>query len=288
MSNVIPFENLNLSTMISSEALAKMDAMYDKAMASFGNSSVPTLTFGGRDFHVKFGGEKTTLDSRIIDAYIVAWRDVDHLTFYEKTFDESKSDEENGKGYSRDMTPNDPLTRDWRADDKYKSRSRKRRAVLILDGDTDNRLVIADFGELSIYGETNQKAGLYNFATLCRKFREARERHPQAYPFTVKVQLSFTASTQPVVQFSFMDQRNRDAQYRPAPQYIIERAIEAHTNNEIQPLLDLWINEDEPQGQAQQSSEPQPQPQPQPQPRKQLDPVYAGPQDESSDEMSEW
>ena len=82
MSNVIPFENLNLSTMISSEALAKMDAMYDKAMASFGNSSVPTLTFGGRDFHVKFGGEKTTLDSRIIDAYIVAWRDVDHLTFY--------------------------------------------------------------------------------------------------------------------------------------------------------------------------------------------------------------
>ena len=282
MSNVIPFENLNLSTMISSEALAKMDAMYDKAMASFGNSSVPTLTFGGRDFHVKFGGEKTTLDSRIIDAYIVAWRDVDHLTFYEKTFDESKSDEENGKGYSRDMTPNDPLTRDWRADDKYKSRSRKRRAVLILDGDTDNRLVIADFGELSIYGETNQKAGLYNFATLCRKFREARERHPQAYPFTVKVQLSFTASTQPVVQFSFMDQRNRDAQYRPAPQYIIERAIEAHTNNEIQPLLDLWINEDEPQGQAQQSSEPQPQP------RKQLDPVYAGPQDESSDEMSEW
>ena len=284
MSNVIPFENLNLSTMISSEALAKMDAMYDKAMASFGNSSVPTLTFGGRDFHVKFGGEKTTLDSRIIDAYIVAWRDVDHLTFYEKTFDESKSDEENGKGYSRDMTPNDPLTRDWRADDKYKSRSRKRRAVLILDGDTDNRLVIADFGELSIYGETNQKAGLYNFATLCRKFREARERHPQAYPFTVKVQLSFTASTQPVVQFSFMDQRNRDAQYRPAPQYIIERAIEAHTNNEIQPLLDLWINEDEPQGQAQQSSEPQPQPQP----RKQLDPVYAAPQDELSDEMSEW
>ena len=284
MSNVIPFENLNLSTMISSEALAKMDAMYDKAMASFGNSSVPTLTFGGRDFHVKFGGEKTTLDSRIIDAYIVAWRDVDHLTFYEKTFDESKSDEENGKGYSRDMTPNDPLTRDWRADGKYKSRSRKRRAVLILDDDTDNRLVIADFGELSIYGETNQKVGLYNFATLCRKFREARERHPQAYPFTVKVQLSFTDSTQPVVQFSFMDQRNRDAQYRPAPQYIIERAIEAHSNNEIQPLLDLWINEDEPQGQAQQSSEPQPQPQP----RKQLDPVYAGPQDESSDEMSEW
>lgn len=283
MSNVVPFENLNLSTMMSSDALAKMDAMYDKAMASFGNSSVPTLTFGGRDFHVRFGGEKTTLDSRIIDAYIVAWRDVDHLTFYKKTFDESKSDEENGKGYSRDMTPNDPLTRDWCADAKYKSRNRKRRAVLILDDDTDNRLVIADFGELSIYGETNQEAGLYNFANLCRKFREARERHPQAYPFTVKVQLSFTASPKPVVQFSFMDQRNRDVQYRPAPQYIIERVAEAQMNGEIQPLLDLWINDDEPQSSETTHQEPARQ-EPVRQAQQPSEPVH----DEPSDEMFEW
>lgn len=288
MSNVVPFENLNLSTMMSSDALAKMDAMYDKAMASFGNSSVPTLTFGGRDFHVRFGGEKTTLDSRIIDAYIVAWRDVDHLTFYEKTFDESKSDEENGKGYSRDMTPNDPLTRDWRADAKYKSRNRKRRAVLILDDDTDNRLVIADFGELSIYGETNREAGLYNFANLCRKFREARERHPQAYPFTVKVQLSFTASPKPVVQFSFMDQRNRDVQYRPAPQYIIERVAEAQMNGEIQPLLDLWINDDEPQSSETTHQEPARQEPARQEPVRQVQQPSEPVHDEPSDEMSEW
>ena len=113
--------------------------------------------------------------------------------------------------------------------------------MLLLDQDQDERLIVADLGELSVYAPRDLNMGLYSLSQLSAQFDAMRSNNPQAFPFRFKLQMSFTSDSVPVVQFSFIDQMNRNAgeQYRLAPERIVKRALQAWSNNEVQPLLEV-------------------------------------------------
>ena len=251
MSNALAtLQNFNLSTMMSGDAMTQMMGSFDQAQDSLGGTSATTMSFKGRSFYVKSGGDSVELPSRQIDVYLVAARATDHLSFYENEYGDGQEVDPNTT-FTRDFRTGDPKTSAWAANKpadeaRFKSRTRKRRVVLLLDGDQEQRLVIADLGELSVYAPRDTNLGLFNLSQLLKQFASMRKHNPQLMPFMLKLQMSFTPDSVPVVQFSFQDQLNRDPSnpFRVAPDHIIKRAIDAWNSGEVQELLDLWISKD--------------------------------------------
>lgn len=249
MSNALAtLQNFNLSTMMAGDALSQMMGSFDSAQNSLGGTSATTMSFKGRSFYVKSGGSSVELPTRNVDVYIVAMRDTDHLSFYETEYGDGQEVDPD-KTFTRDFRQGDLKTSDWLANKPaneahFKSRTRKRRVVLLLDNDQEQKLVIADLGELSVYAPRDTNLGLFNLSQLTKQFASMRKHNPQIMPFMFKLQMSFTSDSVPVVQFSFQDQLHRDPAnpFRVAPDHIINRAVEAWNKGEVQELLDLWID----------------------------------------------
>lgn len=251
MSNALAtLQNFNLSTMMGGDALAQMMGSFDSAQDSLGGTSAATMSFKGRSFYVKSGGASVELPSRQIDAYIVGMRDKDHVSFFETEYGDGQELEQS-QIFTRDMKPTDPKSKEWEqnkpaGEEHFKSRTRKRRVVLLLDGDQEQKLVVADLGELSVYGPRDTNMGLFNLVQLSKQFASMRKHNPQIMPFMFRLQMSFTSDSVPVVQFSFQDQLHKDPAnpFRVAPDHVIQRAVEAWNKGEAQELLDLWISKD--------------------------------------------
>lgn len=249
MSNALTsLQNFDLSTMMSSNAMAQMMGSFDQAQDSLAGTSATTMSFKGRSFYVRAGGDSVELPSRHVDVYVVAIRDTDHLSFYESEYGDGQEVDPNTT-FTRDFRTGDPKTSEWASkkpaeEARFKSRTRKRRVVLLLDGDQEQKLVVADLGELSVYAPRDTNLGLFSLTQLLKQFASMRKHNSQIMPFMFKLQMSFTPDSVPVVQFSFQDQLNRDPAnpFRQAPEHIVKRAIEAWNNGEVQELLDLWIN----------------------------------------------
>lgn len=249
MSNALAtLQNFNLSTMMSGDAMSQMMGAFDQAQDSLGGAAAATMSFKGRSFYVKSGGTTLELPTRQIDVYLVALRDKDHLSFYENEYGDGQ-EVDPATTFTRDFRTGDPKTSEWLANKpadeaRFKSRTRKRRAILLLDGDQEQKLVIADLGELSVYAPRDTNLGLFNVSQLVKQFASMRKHNPQIMPFMFKLQMSFTSDSVPVVQFSFQDQLHRDPAnpFRVAPDHVIQRAVEAWNKGEVQELLDLWIN----------------------------------------------
>ena len=248
MSNALAtLQNFNLSTMMGGDALAQMMGSFDSAQDSLGGTSAATMSFKGRSFYVKSGGAAVELPSRQIDVYIVGMRDKDHVSFFETEYGDGQELDQ-VQIFTRDMKPTDPKSKEWEVnkpagEEHFKSRTRKRRVVLLLDGDQEQRLVVADLGELSVYGPRDTNMGLFNLVQLSKQFASMRKHNPQIMPFMFRLQMSFTSDSVPVVQFSFQDQLHKDPAnpVRVAPDHVIQRAVEAWNKGEVQELLDLWI-----------------------------------------------
>ena len=251
MSNALAtLQNFNLSTMMGGDALAQMMGSFDSAQDSLGGTSAATMSFKGRSFYVKSGGASVELPSRQIDVYIVGMRDNDHVSFFGTEYGDGQELDQ-VQIFTRDMKPTDPKSKDWEAnkpagEEHYKSRTRKRRVVLLLDGDQEQKLVVADLGELSVYGPRDTNMGLFNLVQLSKQFSAMRKHNSHIMPFMFRLQMSFTSDSVPVVQFSFQDQLRKDPAnpFRVAPDHIINRAVEAWNKGEVQELLDLWISKD--------------------------------------------
>lgn len=251
MSNALAtLQNFNLSTMMGGDALAQMMGSFDSAQDSLGGTSAATMSFKGRSFYVKSGGAAVELPSRQIDVYIVGMRDKDHVSFFGTEYGDGQEIDPS-QVLTRDMKPTDPKSKEWEAnkpagEEHYKSRTRKRRVVLLLDGDQEQKLVVADLGELSVYGPRDTNMGLFNLVQLSKQFASMRKHNPQIMPFMFRLQMSFTSDSVPVVQFSFQDQLRKDPAnpFRVAPDHVVQRAVEAWNKGEVQELLDLWISKD--------------------------------------------
>lgn len=251
MSNALAtLQNFDLSTMMGGDALAQMMGSFDSAQDSLGGTSAATMSFKGRSFYVKSGGAAVELPSRQIDVYIVGMRDKDHVSFFGTEYGDGQEIDPS-QVLTRDMKPTDPKSKEWETnkpagEEHFKSRTRKRRVVLLLDGDQEQKLVVADLGELSVYGPRDTNMGLFNLVQLSKQFASMRKHNPQIMPFMFRLQMSFTSDSVPVVQFSFQDQLHKDPAnpFRVAPDHVVQRAVEAWNKGEVQELLDLWISKD--------------------------------------------
>lgn len=253
MSQLVPTANLGLvSTMLSESALRTMTEAFDSADNSLGGSNIGSLSFRGRSFYIKQNGNLMEVNpdgSRLTDIIIVGYADNDHVSFYEKSWEESNGEFEPESTFTRYMRPNDPKTNDWKTGNRveggkvYASRGRKRRAIVLLANDPSCTPYIADFGELSLYAPRDTNLQLFSFVQLVQQFKAMRAANAQLFPFMFLVQMSFTADTVPVVQFSFQNQLNKDPSnpYRLAGEAHIKKAIEMWNSGEVQRLLDMWI-----------------------------------------------
>ena len=66
------------------DVLAKVQAQLKQA-AGNQSSSLPRLSFGGKQFNVTLGGNTVPLDDRVLDVHIVAIDPQFHYAFYAKT-----------------------------------------------------------------------------------------------------------------------------------------------------------------------------------------------------------
>ena len=240
MSNALAtLQNFNLSTMMGGDALAQMMGSFDSAQDSLGGTSAATMSFKGRSFYVKSGGAAVELPSRQIDVYIVGMRDKDHVSFFGTEYGDGQEIDPS-QVLTRDMKPTDPKSKEWETnkpagEEHFKSRTRKRRVVLLIDGDQEQKLVVADLGELSVYGPRDTNMGLFNLVQLSKQFASMRKHNPQIMPFMFRLQMSFTSDSVPVVQFSFQDQLRKDPAnpFRVAPDHVVQRAVEAWNKGEV-------------------------------------------------------
>ena len=240
MSNaLLNTQNFNLTSLIPQSALAAMVGIADAADKSFGSGDVYTLGFRGREFSLRGNGTDVALPNKQVDFYLVAMRPNDHFVFYDTTYDESESSVQ-GNMLTRDVLASDP--KEFIPTGQWKSRSRKRRCVIMLANDTDKRLVIADFGAKSVYQPTEINAGLFNLSKLQQQIASIRNANPNIFSFMFTLQMSFTRDSVPVVQFSFMDQLTRAEPVRQAPPNVVSYIAEQFANGEVERLLNLWFD----------------------------------------------
>ena len=234
-------QNFNLASLIPQSALAAMTGIADAADKSFGSGDVYTLGFRGREFSLRGNGTEVALPNKQVDFYLVAMRPNDHFVFYDTSFDESESGVQ-GNMLTRDVLASDP--KEFIPTGQWKSRSRKRRCVIMLANDTDKRLVIADFGAKSVYQPTEINAGLFNLSKLQRQIASIRNANPNIFSFRFTLQMSFTRDSVPVVQFSFMDQLTRAEPVRQTPPNVVSYIAEQFANGEVERLLNLWFDDE--------------------------------------------
>lgn len=232
-------QNFNLASLIPQSALAAMSGIADAADKSFGGGDVYTLGFRGRDFSLRGNGTDVTLPNKQVDFYLVAMRPNDHFVFYDTSFDDAESGVQ-GTMLTRDVLASDP--KEFIPTGQWKSRSRKRRCVIMLANDTDKRLVIADFGAKSVYQPTEINAGLFNLSKLQQQIASIRKSNPSIFSFMFTLQMSFTRDSVPVVQFSFMDQLTRAEPVRQAPPDVVAYIAEQFANGEVERLLNMWFD----------------------------------------------
>ena len=242
MSNaLLNTQNFNLSSLIPQSALAAMAGIADAADKSLGSGDVYTLGFRGREFSLRGNGTDITLPNKQVDFYLVAMRPNDHFVFYDTSFDDSEAGVQ-GNMLTRDVLASDP--KEFIPTGQWKSRSRKRRCVIMLANDTDKRLVIADFGAKSVYQPTEINAGLFNLSKLQQQIASIRKANPNIFSFMFTLQMSFTRDSVPVVQFSFMDQLTRAEPVRQAPPEVVAYIAEQFQTGEVERLLNLWFDEE--------------------------------------------
>lgn len=236
-------QNFNLANLIPQSALASMAGIADAADQSFGGGDVYTLGFRGREFSLRGNGTDIPLPNKVVDFYLVAMRPNDHFVFYDTSFDDAENGVQ-GNMLTRDVLASDP--KEFVPNSQWKSRSRKRRCIIMLATDQDKRLVIADFGAKSIYQPTELSAGLFNLSKLQQQIATIRKSNPSIFGFMFTLQMSFTRDSVPVVQFSFMDQLTRSEPVRQAPPDVVAYIAEQYQSGEVERLLNMWFDQEQP------------------------------------------
>ena len=243
MSNALAtISGFDLTKLLPAAALANIAANFDQADESFAGGDLTTLSLKGREFGLKHGGSLTLLPERAVDIYLVGIRPVDHFVFYDSTYDENTGQsEEGGESLTRDVLPSDP--KDFVPFDGWLSRARKRRCILMLANDTEQRLVVADFGAKTLYQKADTNAGLFNLSQLMKQMAVFRQHNNAILPFMFKLQMSFTRDSVPVVQFSFMDQATRSEPVRSADPAALDAIAKHWESGEVERLLNVWFDD---------------------------------------------
>lgn len=236
MSNqLIITPNAMPALQLPTDVLAKVQAQLKQA-ADNQSSSLPRLSFGGKQFNLTFGGNTVPLDDRVLDVHIVAIDPKFHYAFYEKSYDESKNSEDKGRILVRYPLPTDDFT--FVPNAEFTQRAYKQRCVVMLANDPEHRLYIMDLGYNSIKKVGNPALGLLNLSQLITQFDFYNKQNPQLLPFMFTVQMSFTREVQPEIQFSLYDQKAQgNHQARFATPAAIEAMVQALTNGEVDNLM---------------------------------------------------
>lgn len=218
-----------------SDVLAKVQAQLSQAAANQ-TTSLPRLSFGGKEFNLTFGGNTVSLDDRVLDVHIVAIDPQFHYAFYEKSYDDSKNSEDKGRILVRYPLPTDDFA--FTPTAEFAQRAYKQRCVVMLANDPEHKLYIMDLGYNSIKKVGNPSMGLLNLSQLITQFDFFNKQNPQVLPFMFTVQMSFTREVQPEIQFSLYDQKAQgNFQARFATPAAIEAMIQALTNGEVDNLM---------------------------------------------------
>ena len=217
------------------DVLAKVQAQLKQA-ADNQSSSLPRLSFGGKQFNLTLGGNTVPLDDRVLDVHIVAIDPQFHYAFYEKSYDESKNSEDKGRILVRYPLPTDDFT--FTPTAEFTQRAYKQRCIVMLANDPEHRLYIMDLGYNSIKKVGNPSLGLLNLSQLITQFDFYNKQNPQLLPFMFTVQMSFTREVQPEIQFSLYDQKAQgNYQARFATPAAIDAMVQALSNGEVDNLM---------------------------------------------------
>ena len=283
MSQLIIAPNAMPTLQLPSDVLAKVQAQLSQAAANQ-TSSLPRLSFGGKQFTITVGGTAVPLDDRVLDVHIVAIDPNFHYAFYEKSYDESKNSEDKGRMLVRYALSTDEFT--FTPTAEFTQRAYKQRCIVMLANDPEHKLFIVDFGYNSIKKVGNPAIGLLNLSQLITQFGFYNKQNPQLLPFMFTVQMSFTREVQPEVQFSLYDQRQQgNNQARFATPAAIDAMVQALSNGEVDNLMKVEYDSAS-QGQQAQPQAVSPAPvqtpvapvvQPAPQPTQTVAPVQPAP-----------
>lgn len=215
--------------------LAKVQAQLSQAAANQ-LSSLPRLSFGGKQFNLTMGGTNVPLDDRILDVHFVAIDTQFHYAFYEKSYDESINSVDKGRILVRYPLPTDDFS--FTPTHEFAQRAYKHRCVVMLANDPEHRLYVVDFGYNSVKKVGNPSMGLLNLSDLITQFQFYQSSNPQLFPFRFTVQMSFTRQVQPEIQFSFHDQRQQgNYQARFATPATIDVIVAALESGEVDNLM---------------------------------------------------
>ena len=236
MSNqLIIAPNAMPALQLPADVLAKVQAQLSQAAANQ-TSSLPRLSFGGKQFNLTLGGNTVPLDDRVLDVHIVAIDPQFHYAFYEKSYDESKNSEDKGRILVRYPLPTDDFT--FTPTAEFTQRAYKQRCIVMLANDPEHRLYIMDLGYNSIKKVGNPSLGLLNLSQLITQFDFYNKQNPQLLPFMFTVQMSFTREVQPEIQFSLYDQKAQgNYQARFATPAAIDAMVQALSNGEVDNLM---------------------------------------------------
>lgn len=253
------------------DVLAKVQAQLKQA-ADNQSSSLPRLSFGGKQFNLTFGGNTVPLDDRVLDVHIVAIDPQFHYAFFEKSYDESKNSEDKGRILVRYPLPTDDFI--FTPTAEFTQRAYKQRCVVMLANDPEHRLYIMDLGYNSIKKVGNPSLGLLNLSQLITQFDFYNKQNPQLLPFMFTVQMSFTREVQPEIQFSLYDQKAQgNYQARFATPAAIDAMIQALSNGEVDNLMKVEYDSANVQGQQAQPQAVSPAQQQAPQPMQTVAPA---------------
>ena len=235
MSQLIIAPNAMPALQLPANVLAKVQAQLSQAAANQ-TSSLPRLSFGGKQFNITFGGNTVPLDDRVLDVHIVAIDPQFHYAFYEKSYDESKNSEDKGRILVRYPLPTDDFT--FTPTAEFTQRAYKQRCIVMLANDPEHKLYIMDSGYNSIKKVGNPALGLLNLSQLITQFDFYNKQNPQLLPFMFTVQMSFTREVQPEIQFSLYDQKAQgNYQARFATPAAIDAMVQALSNGEVDNLM---------------------------------------------------
>ena len=248
MSNqLIIAPNAMPALQLPTDVLAKVQAQLKQA-ADNQSSSLPRLSFGGKQFNLTLGGNTVPLDDRVLDVHIVAIDPQFHYAFFEKSYDESKNSEDKGRILVRYPLPTDDFT--FTPTAEFTQRAYKQRCIVMLANDPEHRLYIMDLGYNSIKKVGNQSLGLLNLSQLIIQFDFYNKKDPQLLPFMFTVQMSFTREVQPEIQFSLYDQKAQgNYQARFATPAAIDAMVQALSNGEVDNLMKVEYDSANVQGQ---------------------------------------
>lgn len=272
MSNqLIIAPNAMPALQLPADVLAKVQAQLKQA-ADNQSSSLPRLSFGGKQFNLTFGGNTVPLDDRVLDVHIVAIDPQFHYAFFEKSYDESKNSEDKGRILVRYPLPTDDFI--FTPTAEFTQRAYKQRCVVMLANDPEHRLYIMDLGYNSIKKVGNPSLGLLNLSQLITQFDFYNKQNPQLLPFMFTVQMSFTREVQPEIQFSLYDQKAQgNYQARFATPAAIDAMIQALSNGEVDNLMKVEYDSANVQGQQAQPQAVSPAQQQAPQPMQTVAPA---------------